>query len=381
MAHYNKVVRFALSDSGMDVAQGINISQVKFNTKIDKGDQMLQDGFRNPSDQTPINMNSYNAGSICHDYSGNLYISDATRHAIYRIDEGNKLSVVAGQPGTSGNLSNVTIKDPDTMLNRAAFSSPSGICCDKSGNLYVADTGNHCVKMISKGSIYLVAGSSAGFTDGTDARSAKFYSPLDVAIDKSGIVYVADTLNHAVRKIKGGVVTTVAGNGVAGNATNVQASKSTSTFDEPVNVVVDNSGNLYVVDGVNNFIKVITPNGWVYRFSGSGVTGTSLGAGGTTTATCSQHTCQYTHLTGMDVDASGNVYVVDRGSVSGDIESRLIKINPSGVPSVVVNFDAIAQDQYAYDVTCTPGQKLFVTFSSADWTADASSSSSSSGDR
>jgi sugar lactone lactonase YvrE len=379
MAQYNKVVRFALSDSGMDVAQGINISQVKFNSKIDKGEEMLQDGFRNPDSQSPVdNMNCYTAGSICHDYSGNLYIADSIRHAIYRIDEGNKLSVVAGQPGTSGNLSNVTIKDPTTMLNRAAFYSPEGICCDKSGNLYVADTGNHCIKMISKGNIYLVAGSSAGFVDGTDARSAKFYSPRDVAIDKSGTIYVADMLNHAIRKIKGGVVTTVAGNGHAGNANNVQASKDTATFDQPVAVSVDNSGNVYVIDGVNRIIKKITPNGWVYRFSGGGGVGISLGLGGNTIDTCSQYTCSYTHLTGMDTDASGNVYVVDMGT--GQVESRLLKLDAMGVPSVVVNFDAISEDYYAYDVTCTPGQKLYVTFSIEDWSTDASSSSSSSED-
>jgi hypothetical protein len=80
----------------------------------------------------------------------------------------------------------------------------------------------------------------------------------------------------------------------------------------------------------------------------------------------------------MDTDSSGNVYVVDMGTQQ--VESRLLKLNAMGVPSVVVNFDAISEDYYAYDVTCTPGQKLYVTFSIEDWTTDASSSSSSSED-
>lgn len=373
----NKVIRFALSESGATPVLGVNITQAMYNAKIEKGSNDLSTGFANPSNQTPYPMGSTYISSICHDYSGNLYLTDASRSAIYRIDEDNKLSIVAGRPGTSGNLSNVSIKDPTTLINRAAFNYPEGICCDKSGNIYVADSGNNCIKKISGDTITLVAGSTAGFVDNADGKLAKFHTPRDLTIDNSGNIYVADTLNHAIRKIyNGGSVMTVAGNGVAGNGVNVRASKFISTFDTPVNVSVDPSGNIYVIDGVNNFIKKITPNGWVYRYSGSGASGRSLGTDDPLNGYTYSDNCTYEHLTGMDTDRSGNVYVVDMGL--SQTVSRLIKIDQGGRPGVIVDLGATNDDWFAYDVTCTPGQKLFVTITNNTWAAEASSSSSSS---
>lgn len=376
----NKVMRFALGDyaplAGTAV-EGVNISQARYNAKIDHGENDLLTGFANPSNQVPYPMASVESSSICHDWSGNLYIVDPSVHAIYRIDEDNKLSIVAGLPNNSANLSNVTIKNPTTLINRAAFNAPQGICCDKSGNIYVADTGNHCIKMIANGNITLVAGSSvAGFVDNADGRLARFNAPRDVAIDKSGNLYVSDTLNHAIRKIyHGGEVMTVAGNGHAGNSCNVRASKYISTFDTPVCVSVDPSGNVYVIDGVNNFIKKITPNGWVYRFSGSGASGTSLGTNDAANGYTYSDNCSYEYLTGMDTDESGNVYVVDMGL--SNTKSRLIKIDASGRPGIVIDFNAITDDWFIVDVACTPSQKLYVTVSGNQWAPEPSSSSSS----
>ena len=370
----NKVVRFALSEAGQTPVIGINISQTLFDARVDKGEGDLNTGFANPSNQVPYPMGSTNVGSLCHDFSGSLYVLDPDKHSVYKIEESNKLTIVAGCPGASGNLSNVTIKDPTTLINRAAFNKPQGIACDKSGNIYIADTDNHQIKMIANGRITLVAGSTVGFSDNADGKLAKFCAPRDIAIDKSGNIYVADTYNHAIRKIfKGGEVITIAGNGVAGNATNVQASKYTATFSNPVCVSVDPSGNIYVIDGTNNFIKKITPNGWVYRFSGSGASGRSLGSVDITATHAYTYSdnCSYEYLTGMDTDASGNVYVVDQGVYEG-ASSRLIKIDASGRPGVLVDYVNTAENNWVYDVTCTPAQKLFVTTSGEYWQSESS---------
>ena len=389
MAVYNKVMRFALGDAGATAAIGVNITQARYNAMIDHGDGDLATGFASPTDQAPVPMSSTTVGSICHDWSGNLYITDSARHAIYKIAEDNALTIVAGLPGTPGNLSDVTIKDASN-LNRAAFAGPEGICCDKSGNLYVADTGNNCIKMIANGRISLIAGAAAGFVDadraamaaaGTNAATvARFRTPRDLAIDKSGNLYIADTENHAIRKInKGGEVLTIAGNGHAGDAHNVAANKYTASFDTPVGVTVDPSGNVYVLDGVNNYIKKITPNGWIYRFSGSGVSGRSLG---TLDLTDPDHpytysdNCTYEYLSGIDADESGNIYVIDMGLAQTN--SRLIKIDASGRPGVVVDFSGVTDDWFIVDVTCTPGQKLYVTVSNEMWTEASTSSASSS---
>ena len=369
----NQVVRFGLSDSGPLPVEAINITQTKFNLKKVHGSNDLDTGFAVPSNQVPYPMGSSSVSGICHDYSGNLYIVDPLANTVYKIEEGNRLTIVAGSPTkVAGNLSNVTIKD-ENLINRAIFSSPNGICCDKSGNIYVADTGNHCIKVISGGKVYLVAGSTVGFEDNADGKLAKFNQPWDVTVDRSGNIFVADMMNHAIRKIyKGGSVMTVAGSGHAGNANNVKASRNTATFDQPVGVCTDNTGNVYVIDGVNNFIKKITPNGWVYRFSGSGISGHSLAIGTTEPA----YKCQYEHLTGMDIDASGNLYVVDMGLLA--THSRLLKIDQMGRPSVIVDYSLVDEDYYITDVTCSPAQKLFVTVGSIEWREEGSSSSSSS---
>jgi len=366
----NQVVRFGLSDSGPTPVEAINVSQIKFDLKKEHGSNDLDTGFAVPSSQVPVPMGSSSISGICHDYSGNLYVVDPTVHIIYKIAEGNKVTIFAGKG--AGNLSNVSIKD-EYGNNRAIFTNPNGICCDRSGNIYVADTGNHCIKKIVGDKVYLVAGSTQGFEDNADGKLAKFNTPWDVAVDKSGNIFVADMTNHAIRKIyNGGSVLTIAGNGHAGNANNVAANKNTKTFDQPVGVSVDNIGNIYVIDGVNNFIKKITPNGWIYRFSGSGVSGHSLAIGTDAPA----YKCQYEKLTGMDVDVSGNVYVVDMGT--SETHSRLLKLDQIGRPSVVVDFSNVTEDYYITDVTCSPGNKLFVTVGSIEWQPEESSSSSSS---
>jgi len=349
----NRVVRFALSDAGATPAAGINVTDAEVAAKREAGAIGL--AIRG----------SFGVYGICHDWSGNMYVADALRHIILRIDEGGRISIFAGYPSVAGDVLGAN--------NDARFNGPKGVACDKSGNIYVADSGNNKIKVITGGTVRLVAGSTAGLVDGVGS-AAQFKNPVSVAVDRSGILYVADENNHAIRKIRnGGDVLTIAGNGTAGDSENVEANGQTATFSSPKSVAVDAAANIYVLDTGNKKIKKIVPKGWVYLHSGSGVQGDSLG-----TSPSWGYTCQYDDLADCDCDESGNLYVIDleTGLRSG---SRIVKVDYDGRPGNVVDFNTSqSNDLLLKGIMCSPGQKIFVTITDATINSSSSSSSTSS---
>jgi len=136
---------------------------------------------------------------------------------------------------------------------------------DSSGeNLYVADTGNHAIRkiVISSRRVTTIAGTgTAGNADGAGLTEARFDKPIGVAVDSSGNVYVADLENFLIRKITpGGVVSTLAGTGTSGSADTSAPGASpvvAAQFDHPSGVTVDSSGNVYVADTDNHRIRKI----------------------------------------------------------------------------------------------------------------------------
>ncbi|MCF6214528.1 MAG: hypothetical protein L3J45_10955, partial [Flavobacteriaceae bacterium] len=191
----------------------------------------------------------------------------------------------------------------DGTGSAAQFSSPNGIAIDASGTMYVADYGNHRIRKITPaGVVTTLAGSGvAGFADGT-GTAAQFNTPYGVAIDASGNVYVADTGNNRIRKIivSTGAVTTLAGSGVAGFLNGIGIG---AKFSGPDGVAVDALGTVYVADTGNQRIrKIIVSTGAVTTLAGSGVAGFANGTG---------IGAQFTNPRGIAVDASGTVYVAD----------------------------------------------------------------------
>ncbi|MFT5725827.1 MAG: sugar lactone lactonase YvrE, partial [Bacteroidia bacterium] len=240
------------------------------------------------------------------DLYGNVYVADERNHRIRKITPGGVVSTLAGSNG--GFL--------DGTGTSAKFAVPTGVATDASGNVYVADKGNHKIRKITAtGVVTTIAGSTSGFADGTGA-SAKFSAPSGLIVDASGNIFVADGNNHRIRKITPtGVVTTVAGS----TSGYVDGIGSLAKFTYPSDVDVDASGNLYVTDRYNNRIRKITTSGVVTTIAGS----TSGFADGTGTS------AQFNHPNGITLDPAKNMYV------SGFGNNRIRRITPLGVVTTI----------------------------------------------
>ncbi|GHV80811.1 hypothetical protein AGMMS49944_26020 [Spirochaetia bacterium] len=232
---------------------------------------------------------------ITTDGSGNLYVADNGNHRIRKI-------VIAS--GAVTTLAGSTQGYADGTGTAAQFNAPDGITTDGSRYLYVADSGNHRIRkiVIASGAVTTLAGSGTqGYADGT-GTAARFWSPTGITTDGSENLYVADYGNHRIRKIviASGAVTTLAGS-IYGYADGMGTA---AWFRNPDGITTDGGGNLYVADSVNNRIrKIVISSGVVTTFAGSGTRGYADGTG---TA------ARFWSPTGITTDGSGNLYVTDR---------------------------------------------------------------------
>lgn len=245
----------------------------------------------------------------------------------------------------------------------AQFNNPQGIAVDASGKIYLADSYNNRIRTVTAAGVAgtFAGNGTLGYAEGS-ALSAEFYGPNGMAVDASGNVYVADFGNNVIRKITaGGVVSTFAGNGTAGF---VNGTGTSSEFNNPAGITVDASGNIYVADYGNNSIRKITSAGVVTTLAGF-KTGGYINATGTAAA--------FKNPNGVAVDASGNVYVADKGnSAIRKITSAGVVTTLAGGPtqSELVNYPAgIAIDKqgniYIADeggriIECTTGNVLYI---------------------
>ncbi len=187
------------------------------------------------------------------DARGAVYVADGgDSNRIRRIDRHGAVSTFAG--GREGFA--------DGIGTAAAFHTPSALAMDRFGNLVVADTGNHAIRKIAPdGSVTTLAGDGQpGDADGI-GRAARFNAPVGVALDTRGNVYVADTYNDRIRRVApDGTVTTLAGGTKPGNADGPGAA---AAFDTPSAIAVGKDGSLLVADTGNNAIRRIAPDGVV----------------------------------------------------------------------------------------------------------------------
>ena len=201
----------------------------------------------------------FNPRGVAADLSGNVYVADTANHTIRKITSGGVVSTLAGQPGTNGVA--------DGAGSSAQFNAPEGIAVDLSGNLYVADTWNHSIRKITPAGVVTTLagrprfyGNMDGPSPGHGTNSARFYCPSGIAVDASGNLYVADTRNHTVRMVtSAGVVTTLAG--VPGAWGRADGSNTVARFNQPQSIVLDASGNLFVLDSGNHTVRMVAPAG------------------------------------------------------------------------------------------------------------------------
>ena len=231
---------------------------------------------------------------------GNLYFTTLEDHRIRMVNPAGVLTTVAGarEFGFGGDGGPAT---------RARFSSPTGLAMDARGNLYIADTENHRVRMVNPvGIITTVAGNGefGGGGDGGPATMAAIEHPLSVAVDAFGNLYVSQDAS-VVRKVNpAGIITTVAGQfgefGFSGDGGPAVSAR----LAVPEGVAADMFGNLYIADSLNHGVWRVDPTGTITMVAGSGSTGTGGDGGPALEA-------QLTTPTALATDSRGNVYVVD----------------------------------------------------------------------
>ena len=268
------------------------------------------------------------------DAAGNLYIADTFNWRVRRVDQATQIITTVAGEGTSG------FSGDGGLATAAQLDGPSGVAVDAAGNLYIADRANHRIRRVdaSTSVITTIAGSGAtgvgngGFSgDGGAATSARMDLPADVAVDASGNLFVVEEGNSVVRRIDGstGVITTVAGTGVAGFSGDGGAATSAQLGVRPRGLALDGDGNLLISDGLNRRVRMVDAgSGIITTVAGTGTGGFSGDGGPATSATISVPD-------DVAVDLNGSVLVVD----PGNHRVRLIEMistpfTPVSVPSI-----------------------------------------------
>jgi sugar lactone lactonase YvrE len=230
------------------------------------------------------------------DASGNMYIADTANNIIRKITPAGVVTTLAGTAGVTGSV--------DGSGAAAQFNSPRGMGADSLGNIYVADTGNDTIRMITPaGAVTTLAGTAgaAGSGDGI-GNGAQFNAPQGLVLDPAGNIYVADTGNDTIREVTStGVVTTLAGTpGVVGGDDGTGAAVQ---FNAPQGMAIDSDGNVYIADTGNYTIRALSPAGNVTTFAGTaGLAGNADGTGAA---------ARFDLPTGIAVDSNNNLYVMD----------------------------------------------------------------------
>ncbi|MFD0712155.1 S-layer homology domain-containing protein [Paenibacillus sp. GCM10027626] len=246
----------------------------------------------------------YNPSGVAIDSSGNLYIADSSNHRVRKVDASGKISTIAGT-GTGG------YSGDGGPATSASLNNPYGLTIDSIGNLYISDYSNHSIRKVDvSGKISTVAGMGRdGYSgDGGPATSAQLSYPDGVAVDRSGNLYIADKGNHRIRKVDTlGTISTVAGTGGRGYSGD-EGNAVLAQLNFPTGVAVDSIGNLYISDYFNYCIRKVDVSGKISTVAGIGGSYGFSGDGGPATS------ARLSLPDGVAVDSIGNLYLSDRSN-------------------------------------------------------------------
>ena len=274
-------------------------------------------GFSGDGDPATEAQLNYPRG-VAVDGAGNLYIADASNHRIRKVDSTGTITTIAGsgERGFSGD------GDPAT---EARLRSPTGVAVDGAGNLYIGDSGNHRIRKVdSSGLISTIAGTGErGFGgDGGPAVQAQLAIPRGLAADGAGNLFIADWLNHRIRKVDAaGTITKFAGGGeitFSGDGGPAGGAQLRS----PSGVAADGAGNLYIAEDSDHRIRKVDSAGVITTIAGTGERGFGGDGGPAVQA-------QFTYPRGIAADSAGNLYIADT------LNSRIRKVDSAGVITTI----------------------------------------------
>ncbi len=229
------------------------------------------------------------AYSVALDTNGNLFIADYGNNVVRKVDTAGIITTFAG--GSAG----------------TSLAFPSGVVTDMAGNIYISDAQYSLIRKVTpSGTMTNIAGTGGpGFSgDGGAATAASVSHPWGIAIDTFGNIYIADYSNYRIRKINtAGIITTIAGNGTSGYSGD-GGPATAAELNSPVGVAADKLGNVYIADLYDNRIRKVSPAGIISTLTGNG-TASFGGDGGTASAGLLKNPY------GLAVDNCGNVYIAD----------------------------------------------------------------------
>ncbi len=241
-----------------------------------------------------------NPAGVAVDGSQALYIADTGNHRVRKVDLSTGLMATiagTGEPRYSGN---------GTSAISARLNSPHSVAVDGAGVVYIADTQNNRIRQVSAGVIVTVAGTGEGAWsgDGGPAADAALNSPYGVAVKSDGTIYIADTDNHRVRRVSGGIISSVAGNGQAGSSGDGGAATG-AKLRAPMGIEVAENGDFYIADTGNSRIRKVTASsGRIATVAGDGeVAFEGDGA--------SARSASLAYPQGVVLDDLGNFYIAD----------------------------------------------------------------------
>jgi trimeric autotransporter adhesin len=323
-------------------------------------------------DGGPATSASLSPGSVAADAEGNLFIADVGNKRIRKVSASGVIGTVAGN-GAPG----VYFYGDGGPATAARLYLPTAVALDGTGNLFITDFANGRIRKVSPdGVITTVAGNGMrGFSgDGGPATSAALW-PGNVAVDAQGNLFITDIDTQRVRKVStGGIITTVAGNGMRGFSGDGGPATS-AALNYPYAVAVDSERNLFIVDGQNHRVRKVSPSGIITTVAGNGMPGLSGDGGPATSAEMSPRS--------VAVDVAGNLFIVDIGNeqipVYGATNDRLSqvhrirRVSPDGIITTVAGGGSArwgdggpatsAEIRFPYGVAVDGAGNLFFTIS------------------
>lgn len=237
---------------------------------------------------------------------GTVYFTDSNNGVVRRIGPDGIISTIAGMPGQWG------FAGDGGPATAAKLNRPQGLAVASDGSIYVADTNNHSIRRIRDGTITTIAGSGVqGYLgDGGPATQARLNQPYAVALGIDGAIFIADTFNHSIRQVgTDGIITTVAGDGIQGRSEPGTLALR-ARLNGPQGLAVGADGSYYIAEYYGSLINKVGPDGRLTRVAGKGGTGSCLGCDDGKLAAETNITSPW----GVAVASDGSLYFTEHGS-------------------------------------------------------------------